>query len=75
MACVAAERIRQDVEGHSFQLGDMNIAITVSIGVAVMMPTHADKEALIHDADSALYYAKNAGRNRVSFPRKIVSEG
>lgn len=65
LACIVAERIRQDVENQPFQLGDMDIAITVSIGVAVMMPTHADKESLIHDADSALYHAKNAGRNRV----------
>ncbi len=66
MACVVAERIRQSVEGHSFQLDDMDIAVTVSVGVAVMMPTHADKDALIHDADSALYFAKKTGRNRVS---------
>ncbi len=74
MACVIAERIRQVVEGHSFQLGDMYISVTVSVGVAAIMPTHADKEALMHDADSALYYAKNAGRNRVSIPRKIDSK-
>jgi len=65
MACVVAERIRQDVENQPFQLGDMDITITVSIGVAVIIPTQADKEALIHDADSALYHAKKTGRNRV----------
>ena len=75
MACVVAERIRQDVAAQFFRLGDRDIAITVSIGVAVMMPTHSDKEALIYDADSALYYAKNAGRNRVGFTRRIVSQG
>jgi diguanylate cyclase (GGDEF)-like protein len=53
------------VENQPFQLGDMDIAITVSIGVAVIIPTQADKEALIHDADSALYHAKKTGRNRV----------
>ncbi len=60
-----AERIRQNVEGQPFRLGDMNIAVTVSVGVAIMMPTHANEEALIHDADTALYRAKEAGRNRV----------
>lgn len=75
MACVVAERIRHDVEAQPFQLGDRDITITVSIGVAVMTSAHADKEALIHDADSALYYAKSAGRNRVGFTRKIVSKG
>ena len=43
----------------------MNIATTVSLGVAAKTPKHADKEALIHDADSAMYHAKNTGRNRV----------
>jgi diguanylate cyclase (GGDEF)-like protein len=65
MAGLIAERIRQDVEGQSFQFSEMKIAITVSIGVAARTPKHADKEALIHDADSAMYHAKNSGRNRV----------
>jgi diguanylate cyclase (GGDEF)-like protein len=53
------------VEEQPFQFSEMKIAITVSVGVASKMPKHADKEALIHDADSAMYHAKNSGRNRV----------
>jgi two-component system cell cycle response regulator len=65
MARTVAERIRQDVEGQPFQIGDIDISVTVSIGVATMMPIHANKEALIHDADTALYRAKETGRNKV----------
>jgi diguanylate cyclase (GGDEF)-like protein len=61
-----AERIRQSVEEQHFQLESSSIAATVSIGVAVKLPTHANGEALIHDADTALYRAKESGRNRVS---------
>lgn len=65
MAGLIAERIRQDVEAQAFQFSEMKIAITVSVGVAAKTSKHADKEALIHDADSAMYHAKNSGRNRV----------
>ena len=61
-----AERLRQRVEKQHFQLGNLGIAATVSIGVAVMSQTHANAESLIHDADTALYRAKASGRNRVS---------
>jgi len=60
-----AERIRRNVESQPFQLGKMDIELTVSIGVAMMLPKHTNEEDLIHDADAALYCAKNGGRNRV----------
>ncbi len=42
--------------------------VTVSIGVAVMIPGNTQRpEILIHRADDALYLAKNQGRNRVEF--------
>lgn len=40
--------------------------VTVSVGVAVMIPGNDQHpELLIHEADSALYRAKSQGRNRV----------
>jgi diguanylate cyclase (GGDEF)-like protein len=64
-ACDIAERIRQNVEDQPFKLANVDVELTVSIGVGIMLPTHVDEEALIHDADTALYSAKHAGRNRV----------
>ena len=65
MACAIAERIRQNTADQHFHIGDLDISVTVSIGVAIMIPTQADEEALIRDADAAMYCAKEAGRNRV----------
>lgn len=45
------------------------IFVTSSFGVAQINSTHKDFEALLKDADEALYRAKESGRNRV-----VVSE-
>lgn len=57
-----AERIRRTIEEAVFPHGK----VTVSIGVAVCKDEHClDKEQLLVDADTFLYAAKQAGRNRV----------
>ncbi len=61
-----AERIRVATEELEFTIGeDETIGITVSIGVACY-PTHAgNTRALFTAADTALYSAKNHGKNLV----------
>lgn len=63
MAC--AERLRKNIEVVQQQTPKEIIQFTVSIGVAVLDPSHADWKAFLKDADTALYQAKRAGRNRV----------
>ncbi|SDY09353.1 GGDEF domain-containing protein [Salimicrobium album] len=60
------ERIRESVENHSFLLttGE-TISVTVSVGVACYGETTKSPEALLNDADEALYEAKRTGRNKV----------
>lgn len=64
-----AEVMRSAVEGlritHRFT---PNGVVTVSIGVASMIPPRGEAEsaALLKRADDALYGAKQAGRNRIS---------
>ncbi|WP_088225585.1 diguanylate cyclase [Desulfosporosinus sp. FKB] len=61
-----AERIRKAVQEHKFFLLDnKTINITISIGVAIYPYTVRNIEMLVEQADSALYQAKRAGRNRV----------
>ena len=71
-ACEIAERIRSAIAAQPFQvLPDERVTITISIGVAALSGSVADKEAgalaekLVAAADGALYRAKETGRNRV----------
>lgn len=59
-----AERLRAAVEAQPFDANSEPIRITVSIGVA-SWPAQADSETLVAGADTALYAAKEGGRNRV----------
>lgn len=64
-----AERLRQSVEdlgiAYETSRGGHHL-VTVSVGVATSTPTEGGiAEALLAEADSALYRAKDAGRNRV----------
>jgi len=63
-ASVVAERLRAAVAGDPIQVGDKTLAATVSIGVAAYAPGQ-DLETLFQRADSALYTAKQDGRNLV----------
>jgi diguanylate cyclase (GGDEF)-like protein len=64
--CPAAERLRQQIEALRIQTEQGDIQVTVSMG-AVEMDAHKDEnvDELIRRADTALYAAKRAGRNRV----------
>ena len=69
-AALVAERIRQLIESHQFEIADdsgkrQNIQITISVGVAGLVPSCDSKEQLVQAADQALYRAKEEGRNRV----------
>jgi diguanylate cyclase (GGDEF)-like protein/PAS domain S-box-containing protein len=67
-ALKTAERARNHIESLIFSSnGDSgNISITSSFGVA-SIDTHAKNlSELIDQADKALYYSKNTGRNRVT---------
>ena len=71
-AMVVAERIRASIADRRFALADGNaLDVTVSIGVATLVSPERSQaleaigERLIARADTALYQAKESGRNRV----------
>jgi diguanylate cyclase (GGDEF)-like protein len=60
-----AERFREKVEQYDLSHFDENLKITVSIGVASLVQTQQNFDALFNAADEAMYLAKNSGRNQV----------
>jgi two-component system, cell cycle response regulator len=62
-----AERIRTTVamEPFSIHRGEKTINVTVSIGMAMLTPNMKTPTEILKSADTALYRAKNEGRNRV----------
>ena len=73
-AVVAAERVRTAIEEHAFSATrrgaaseeNRTLRMTISIGVAAYPDDARDPIELIEMADTALYHAKQSGRNRVS---------
>ncbi len=65
-ALQSAERIRGAIERTRVPLANGTIVpLTASLGVALFQEGSDSPETLINAADSALYRAKAAGRNRV----------
>lgn len=67
-AMAVAESIRANIQAAGIAHAHSGVAavVTVSLGVAVGIPTQGDvRDALVHAADAALYRAKDQGRNRV----------
>jgi diguanylate cyclase (GGDEF)-like protein len=65
-ACLIAERLRLSIVNEAFKTDAGDLRITISIGVAEMSLSDPSLHVLIGRADSALYDAKGAGRNRVA---------
>ena len=60
-----AERIRRALEARGVRVDAGRIEVTVSAGIATYGIDGEDWDTLLSAADTALYEAKNSGRNRV----------
>ena len=63
-ARLTAERLRRSVDEHRFYVGDRAFDLGISVGVVPVDGT-TDAASLMAVADTALYTAKEKGRNRV----------
>ena len=64
-SCNMAERLREQVEAHTFHYNDVTLNLTVCVGGAVIYPDASSQTTdLLKRADENLYHAKDAGRNR-----------
>jgi diguanylate cyclase (GGDEF)-like protein len=66
-ARIVAERARRDIEAHPFahEEDQPGGTLTVSLGIATCPADATDAGGLIRCADSAMYVAKNRGKNQV----------
>jgi len=71
-----AEELRKTFENHDIYIGESSLKITVSLGVTtISQGKHViTTENLFKQADNALYYSKENGRNRVTHYDDIVSD-
>ena len=63
-AKIVGERLRKAVEETTVSLDNLNINVTISMGLAEFRQNESGEE-LFAQADKALYKAKESGRNRV----------
>lgn len=64
-AAIVAEHLRQAIADSKFSLSNGEINYSVSIGIAMLKSTDTCIEDCLLRADSAMYRAKQNGRNRV----------
>lgn len=64
-ACEIAERICSEISEQPFILGEYEIPVTVSIGIASFPKDGNNPEELYRTADTTLHEAKQNGRNRI----------
>lgn len=64
-AVIPLERLRHAVENYPFSYNGTEFTVTISIGVSSAEKGFETASEFLDNADQALYYAKNNGRNSV----------
>lgn len=72
-AMAVADKLRKLVEGWQFP--GVPRTVTISAGVAAFPEHGVTRDELVHAADTALYAAKQAGRNRVCLTKLTRTAG
>ena len=71
-AALTAHKLLVSV-ADSYQIGQHNLQVTSSIGISVYPDVALTAQALIKNADTAMYRAKHAGRNNFQFFRQDMN--
>ncbi len=73
-AAICAEKVLQSLR-LPYVLDEHELHISASIGIAICPQDGSEVEALLKNADSAMYEAKERGRNNYQFYRKDLNAG
>jgi diguanylate cyclase (GGDEF)-like protein/PAS domain S-box-containing protein len=66
-ACEIADRLRQEVAAHAFEIDQIEVHTTISLGISHFDPAHpVPPKVLVDRSDQSLYFSKQEGRNRVT---------
>jgi diguanylate cyclase (GGDEF)-like protein len=60
-----AERLRANVATARPTVGDIELQLSISLGIAELAHSDTGPASLVRRADAALYHAKDNGRNRI----------
>lgn len=66
-AMAICHRFKQEIEKTVFGSGEVNMKITVSIGLIPLSADHNSHEAFLHAADRNMYLAKQQGKNCIYY--------
>ncbi|MCB1984960.1 MAG: EAL domain-containing protein [Burkholderiales bacterium] len=72
-ALIMAHRI-QEIMRHPFNLESRDVVLTMSIGIALCPNDGNDAETLLKYADTAMYHAKNEGRDNSQFYNSFLTQ-
>lgn len=73
-SAIAGEKVRLAIEAFKFEFEGQQIPVSISGGVAQLNVGHELGKDAIARADSALYFSKQSGRNRISLHDGTVIE-
>jgi predicted signal transduction protein with EAL and GGDEF domain len=71
-AAISAAKIISELK-ESLNIGEQSLRVTVSIGISTYPDNGEDAETLIKNADTAMYHAKQSGRDNFQFFKPDMS--
>ena len=71
-ACDIADRLRQNISEHPFNINNQEIYVTLSVGVSNFPTDGNNTNELFRVADTTLYAAKHNGRNRIHSSQQLT---